>query len=126
MIHAGHLCGSPRKSGGRHLESSRHCETFAAMAASLSAVHRAKRASDEGQRRVHANRGDDEHDLRWLGQRRERNIGGSTPLDLAEARRSMRPAEPALPRGAAISIYELLTCRTLQYLRTHRDMPPTL
>lgn len=39
-----------------------------------------------GQRRMHANRGDDEHDLRWLGQRhRESDVGGSTPLDLAEA-----------------------------------------
>lgn len=44
MVHAGHLRGSPRKSGGRDLESSRRCEIFAAMAASLSAVRRAKRA----------------------------------------------------------------------------------
>lgn len=62
-------------------------------------------AHQMGQRRMDASRGDDEHDLRWVGQRhRESNVGGSTPLNLAEARQSMRQAEPALPRGAAISI----------------------
>lgn len=48
-----------------------------------------------GQRRMHANRGDDEHDLRWLGLRhREPNVGGSTPLDLARRGGRCGPQNP--------------------------------
>lgn len=69
MIHVRHLHGSPPKSGGPVTESSRRREIFAALAASLSAVRRAKRASDESQRRVQPTAGGDEHDLRCsLGQ----------------------------------------------------------
>lgn len=47
MIHATHLHGSPAKNGGPVPESSRRRGFFAAVAASLSAVHLAKRAADE-------------------------------------------------------------------------------
>lgn len=44
--------GSPRDDGVSAAESSRHCERFAAMEASLSQLHRAKRAADESLRRA--------------------------------------------------------------------------
>lgn len=47
VIHATRLHGSPAKNGGPVPESSRRRGFFAAVAASLSAVHLAKRAADE-------------------------------------------------------------------------------
>ncbi|MGF7009357.1 hypothetical protein [Aminobacter sp. BE322] len=50
MIHFRHAHGSPLENGASDPGSSRHREPFAAMEASLSQVHKAKRAADESLR----------------------------------------------------------------------------